>query len=116
MKTKVRIKVGDNVYILAGKDQGTTAKIEKINTEKQTVLVENVNLAKKHVKPRAQQPGGIITVNLPIDISNVQLVCPSCEKRTRVTYQGEGKNKQRICKKCSVSIDEVKKETKKTKK
>ena len=115
MKTKAKIKPGDKVTILIGKDKGKTGKVEKVDTTNQKVLVENINLAKKHVKPRGQQPGGIITVNRPMDISNVQLVCPSCKKNTKIAYEGEKRQKQRVCKKCSINIDEVKKEDKKKK-
>lgn len=118
MSTKLRIKINDNVTILSGKDKGKTGKVEKVNAVKGSVLVENINISKKHVKPRNQQAGGIISINKPLNISKVQLVCPSCKKPTKIGYEGEGKGKQRVCKKCSVTIDEIKKEVdiKKTKK
>ncbi len=75
-----------------------------MNASKQTVLVENINMVKKHVKPKGKQAGGIITVNRPISIANVQLVCPACGKRTRIGFEGTGKDKQRICKQCGVAV------------
>ena len=111
-QTKTKLRVGDRVAVSKGKDQGKTGSIEKVIASKGQVLVENINMVKKHVKPRGNQQGGIITVNRPISIANVQVVCPTCKKRTRIAFEGEGKEKQRICKKCKAVL-EFKKEDKK---
>ncbi|MGI5828305.1 MAG: 50S ribosomal protein L24 [Patescibacteria group bacterium] len=101
---KVKLHPGDTVAVTKGKDLGKKGKIEKVYPEKQTVLVENVNLVKKHIKPRGQQAGGIVTVNKPIAIANVQLVCPACNKQTRVGIEIKGGERQRVCKKCGAVI------------
>ena len=110
--TRTKLRVGDIVSVTVGKDSGKNGKIEQINLLKQTVLVEGINLVKKHMKSKGQQKGGIITVNKPIAMSNVMLICPSCNKKTRIGYSGTGKEKQRICKKCKAVIT---RETKKNK-
>ncbi len=108
MKTyKSKIKVGDKVKVFVGKDAGKEGKVEKIDVKNGKILVENVNLAKKHVKPRGQQPGGIQTITLPIDISNVKVVCSACGKPTKIRFEGEGRNKQRICSLCKAPINKV---------
>lgn len=103
--SKFKLHTGDKVEVIAGKDAGKTGKIERIVTAKGKVLVENINLVKKHMKPKAKQAGGIITLNKPIAISNIMLVCPNCNKKTRIGYTGEGKDKQRVCKKCKAVIE-----------
>ena len=103
---------GDNVVVIAGKDKGKTGKITARNTKSGRVTVEGVNIVTKHRKPRSQKDrGGIKHEEASIDVSNVQLICPSCNKATRVghTFDEQGK-KHRICKKCDAVID-----TKKTK-
>jgi large subunit ribosomal protein L24 len=102
MNTK--LKIGDKVEVTKGKDTRKMGKVEKIFTDKGRILVENINLVKKHMKARGKQQGGIITVNKPLSIANVQLVCPTCHKRTKVGYQMTGKEKQRICKECKAVI------------
>ena len=118
------LKVGDKVEVIAGKSKGTVGKIIKTFRKENKVIVEGANLVTKHVKPSAQnENGGIIKVEAKIDASNVMVVCPVCNKATRVAYAIEGEKKARICKKCGAVLDvtkeakEVKKATKrKTKK
>lgn len=92
-----KIKKGDNVLILLGKDRGKTGKVEKVLVKKGKVLVTGVNLVKRHVKKYKDIEGGIIDILKPVDISNVQLICPSCKKSTRV-------GRARVCKKCKKEI------------
>ena len=108
--SKVHVKTGDNVLVLNGKDRGKTGKIIETNPTKGTVVVEGVNVSKKHVKPkRADQQGGIINQEAAIDASKVMLVCPKCKKPSRVGKKVEDNgSKSRVCKKCNAVIDSIK--------
>lgn len=98
-----KIKKGDTVKILAGKDIGKTGKI--ISVKNQKVTVEGLNVYKKHVRPKRQgEKGQIVQVVRPINISNVALVCESCRKSVRVGYRLDGKSKFRYCRKCNVNL------------
>ncbi len=109
------VKKGDNVKILAGKDKGKTGKIIASDPEAGRVTVENCNIIVKHVKPRgAQSPGGKQKIAGTIDASNVQIICPSCNKTTRVAHAEADGKKIRICKKCGASLDVKVKAEKKT--
>jgi large subunit ribosomal protein L24 len=99
--TKMRIKKGDRVRVIAGKDLGKEGDVMAVLPKANKVIVDGVNVAKKHQRAtRATMQAGIIDKDLPIHVSNVMLVCPSCDKPTRVGYQGEGQSKQRVCRKC----------------
>ena len=103
----MKIKKGDTVKILSGKDKGRTGKVQKIFTKKNKVLVEGVNLYKKHLKPRGKgQKGGIVEISRPLPFGKIILICPTCNKSTRAGCQidKDGK-KTRICKKCQGLID-----------
>lgn len=101
----MRIKKGDNVKIILGKDRSKTGIVEKVFPSKNRVLIAGINIVKKHVKRRSErEPGGIIEKATPIDVSNVMLICPKCGLRTRVGYEGTGKGKVRICKKCGTEV------------
>jgi large subunit ribosomal protein L24 len=104
---KLHVKKGDKVKVIAGKDKGKEGVILRAFPKKGRVAVEKVNMIKKTVRPTPSNPqGGITTVEGPIDASNVQLVCPSCKKATRVNrvVNAEGK-KVRVCKKCGATIE-----------
>ncbi|MDQ7038810.1 MAG: 50S ribosomal protein L24 [Aquificota bacterium] len=110
----VKIKKGDTVMVVRGKkeNKGKTGKVIKVIREKNRVVVEGVNIVKKHVKPiEGVREGGIIEMEAPIHISNVMLVCPNCKKPTRVGFRiVQEKNvirKYRYCKKCGENIDLV---------
>jgi large subunit ribosomal protein L24 len=97
---KFKIKTGDLVQVLAGKDKGRKGKVLKIFKAKDRVLVEGVNIVKKHVKPSTENPqGGIVEKEAPIHISNVNLVDPKTGKPTRVGYEMKGDKKVRVSKK-----------------
>ena len=97
---KFKIKSGDEVVVLAGKDKGQKGKVLKIITDKDRVLVEGVNIIKKHVKPSAENPqGGIVEKEAPIHISNVALVDPKTGSATRVGYEIKDGKKVRVSKK-----------------
>lgn len=101
----MKLKINDTIKVTLGKDKGKTGKIEKILPKKNMVLVPGINVYKKHLKSQGEnKPGGIIDLTKPMYVSKVALVCPKCKKITRVGYQGQGKKKVRICKKCKVTI------------
>jgi large subunit ribosomal protein L24 len=95
MATSMRIKKGDLVQVLAGKDRGKQGRVLEARPRDRSVIVENLNLAKRHTKPRPIRdtsrmgganiiPGGIIDKPMPLDVSNVMIVCPTCNQPTRV--------------------------------
>lgn len=101
----MEIKKGDTVKILSGKDKGKTGKVVRAFIEADSVLVEGINLRKKHSKPKKQgQKGQIIDVSAPIKASNVQIVCGSCKKAVRIGQKVEGAKKFRVCKKCGANL------------
>ncbi len=101
----MRIKKGDNVKILTGKDRGKTGKVIDIDNAAGRLTVEGLNVFKKHARPRKQgEKGEIVSVARPLRASNVALVCPSCHKPTRIGMHLEGEKKHRVCKKCGANI------------
>lgn len=102
-----RIRKDDKVMVITGKDADKIGKVLKILRKKDRILVEKVNMAKRHMRPNPyiQQPGGIVEKEMPIHVSNVMVVCPACGKPTRVGYkqiESQGKQKKvRFCKKCN---------------
>ena len=101
----MNIKKDDKVVVLSGKDKGKQGKVLVVNPKAGKVIVEGVNVATKHQKPRQQgQEGGIIKVETPIYASKVQLVCPKCGKATRVAHKIADGKKTRVCKKCGAEI------------
>ena len=105
--TKCRIKKEDKVKVIAGKDKGKIGKVLKVNRKKNRVLVENVNMVKRHAKPSAQnRQGGIIEGEAPIHWSNLMLMCSKCMAPVRIKTQilEDGK-KKRVCRKCDEFID-----------
>lgn len=108
---KIRLKKGDNVKVIAGKDKRKVGKIISVDREKATVVVEGVNMLTKHQKPNAKNPqGGIIHVEGPIHVSNVQLLDPKTNEVTRVAVKEvtdkDGKvSKVRVAVKSGVEID-----------
>jgi large subunit ribosomal protein L24 len=98
----MKIKKGDKVKIIAGKDKGKEGKILQVLFDKNRVIVEGLNLLVKHVRPkRAGEKGQRIQMPAPLNISNVMLICPKCNKPTKIGHKIlEDKKKVRICKKC----------------
>ncbi len=101
----MKLKKGDQVKIIRGKDAGKNSSIEKVLVKENKVLVNGVNQYKRHVKARMQgQSSEIITITKPLGVSQVAFVCPHCKKQTRIGYSiGKG-TKTRICKKCGKKI------------
>ncbi len=101
----MKIRKGDTVLITSGKDRRKKGKVLTSFPPKRKVIVEGINLRKKHQKPRrAGEKGQIIQLPVPLDISNVKLICPKCGKATKVGYKIVEKKKYRVCKKCSQEI------------
>ena len=104
-KTKLKLKKGDEVVVLAGKDIGKRGTITRVDAEADRVIVDGVNMVKRHTKPRGQvMQGGIIDKEMPIHISNVALWCKDCGA-TRIGYRiDDNGSKHRICRKCGAEI------------
>lgn len=102
---KLHVKKGDTVKILSGKDKGKQGKIISAFPKKAQVIVEDVNKVKRHSKPSLKTPqGGIISKEMPLDVCKVQLICPACNKPTRIAHKlVDGKN-CRVCKHCGEII------------
>jgi large subunit ribosomal protein L24 len=101
----MKIKKGDTVLVISGKWRGKTGKVLRTFPRELKVLVEGVNIVKKHQKPkRAGEKGQIVEIPKPIPVSKVKLICPSCKKATRVGYKIEGDEKFRVCKECGQKI------------
>jgi large subunit ribosomal protein L24 len=102
----LKIRKGDRVRVLSGKDRGKEGEVMRAIPAAGKVIVDGVNVARKHQRPtRATQQGGIIDKDMPLPVSNVALVCPSCGKPTRVGYKiDRSGQKVRVCKKCGGEV------------
>ncbi len=101
----MKIKKGDKIKVMSGKDKGREGVVEKTYKKSKKILIQGINLYKRHLKKSEQQPqGGIVDVPRPIDISKVALICPKCGKAARVGFKIEKNKKYRICKKCDSKI------------
>jgi large subunit ribosomal protein L24 len=104
--TNMKILKGDNVTVLIGKDKGRRGEVVRALPKTQRVLVQGLNVFKKHQKGQKGQPGGIIEIEKPLYVSKVALICPNCQKPTRVGYQiDKSGEKYRFCKKCKNIIE-----------
>jgi large subunit ribosomal protein L24 len=107
LRSKCNIKKNDKVKVLTGKDRGKIGKVLKVDRKKQRILVENINIVKRHTRPTAQnRQGGILESEAPVHSSNVMLMCNKCIKPVRIKMQllDDGK-KVRVCRKCNEQID-----------
>lgn len=101
----MKIKKGDQVKINSGKDKGKAGKVTRVFPNENKIIIEGLNLIKKHARPRKEgEKGQRIEVPAKIAVSNVLLVCPKCGKTTRVGYNLTENNKLRVCKKCKSEI------------
>ena len=101
----MNIKKDDKVVVLSGKDKGKQGKILVSDPKAMKVIVEGVNVASRHMKPRKQgEQGGIVKVETPIYACKVMVVCPKCGKATRVAHKIADGKKTRVCKKCGAEI------------
>lgn len=97
----MKLRKGDKIKIIAGKDKGREGNIEKVYLKQGKILIPNINIYKKHVKKNDQMPqGGVVELPRALDVSKVMLICPKCHKTTRLGYEIKGKKKNRVCKKC----------------
>ncbi len=105
-KTKFRIKKNDMVMVIAGRDRGKTGKVMRVDPAKGRVVIERLNIVKRHSKPRgAQSPGGIVEKEASIAISNVMIMCDRCNAPVRVGVKTvEDGAKTRICRRCGDQI------------
>ena len=109
----LNVKKGDTVLVIAGKDKGKSGKVLAAQPADNSVVVAGVNIIAKHKKPRsAKDKGGIIKKEGKIDVSNVQIICQTCGKATRINHETVDGKKIRQCKKCGANVDSAaKKET-----
>ena len=103
---KLHVKKGDTVVVLSGKDKGKQGKIITAMPKAGKVIVEGINKVKRHSKPSLKVPqGGIITKEMPLHVCKVQLVCPACNKPTRIGHKEINGKNSRVCKKCGEVIE-----------
>jgi large subunit ribosomal protein L24 len=101
----MKIKKGDQVLIIKGKDRGKKGKVLRGYPRELKVLVEGVNIKKKHQRPRREgEKGQVVEIPFPLPVSKVKLICPKCKKPARVGYKVAKGKKYRVCKKCGEEI------------
>ncbi|RKX46752.1 MAG: 50S ribosomal protein L24 [Thermotogae bacterium] len=104
----MKVKKGDLVRVIVGKDKGKEGKVLRVIPRENKVIVENVHIVKRHQRPTQRlREGGIIEREAPIHASNVMVVCPSCNKPTRIGYKFVEEKKVRYCKKCGEIVDRI---------
>jgi len=102
----MKIKKGDTILVTKGKDRGKTGKVLAVMPKEGKLIAEGRNIYKAHVKPSNKYPqGGIIDKNMPLKAENTSIICPGCNKATKIKMKGENKDKQRICSKCKETLD-----------
>lgn len=108
-RIKMLIRRDDTVEVISGNDKGTRGRVLRAYPKTQQLVIEHVNIRKKHQQPRqagrAQTQAGIIQFEAPIHASNAMVVCPSCDKPTRVAIRREDGVRTRVCKNCGEDID-----------
>jgi large subunit ribosomal protein L24 len=104
--TSLKIRKGDEVMVIAGKDRGKRGRVQEVSPGTQTVIVAGVNVAKRHTKPNPAKnsKGGIIDQPMPLSLGKVMVVCPHCGKPTRVAQRRNEDTKERVCKRCGEAI------------
>ncbi len=101
----MKIKKNDTVLITSGKDKGRTGKVLKVLPQEDSILIEGINLVKKHVRPKKSgEKGQIVKKPVPLHISNTKLICPKCKKAAKIVHKIEKEKKYRVCKKCGQEI------------
>ncbi|MEK6619861.1 MAG: 50S ribosomal protein L24 [Chloroflexota bacterium] len=102
----MRIRSGDEVEVITGKDRGKRGTVQEVMPSEQKVVVAGVNIAKRHTKPNPQRnvKGGIVEQPMAMDVSKVMLVCPHCGRPTRVAHRSDDGDKERVCKRCGETI------------
>lgn len=105
MSLKLKIKKGDQVIVLSGDDKGKTGEVVKAMPKEGKVVVQGVNLVKRHTKPSQTNPGGIVTKEAPINVSNVAIVDPKTNKASKIGYKNVDGKKVRVARKSGEVID-----------
>ena len=105
MATKLKVKKGDKVVVITGRDKGKSGEILKVFREENRVIVQGVNLAQRHQKQSMSQEGGIVQKELAIHVSNVALIDPKTDKPTRVGYKMDGERKVRVARRSGEALD-----------
>lgn len=101
----MKIKKGDKVLVTSGKNRGKTGKVTDVFPRDLRLIVEHVNIQKRHIRPKKSgEKGQVVEIAAPISVSNTKLICEKCNKATRVGYKIEKKEKFRVCKKCQNSL------------
>jgi large subunit ribosomal protein L24 len=101
----MRIKKGDIIKMLSGKDKGKTGKVLRVFLEEKKITAEGLNIIKKHTRPRKEgEKGQRVELPRKVSVSNAQLVCPKCSKTARIGYKKIGESKSRFCKRCKADI------------
>ena len=102
---KLHVKTGDTVIVSSGDDKGKTGKVLEVSPKEGKVIVEGLNIVKKHVRPRsAQEQGGIVEAPAAMYACKVQLYCDKCKKPTRAAHKIDGEKKTRVCTKCGAEL------------
>ncbi|MBI3620505.1 50S ribosomal protein L24 [Candidatus Roizmanbacteria bacterium] len=97
----MKIKKGDKVIVMVGKDKGREGTVERVYAKRNTVLIPSINIYKKHVKKNEKMPqGGVVDIPRPLDIAKVMVKCPKCNKPARLGFVRKENKKLRVCKKC----------------
>ncbi len=106
-KKSLQVKTGDRVMVIAGKDKGKIGNVKKTMPSESKLIVEGANMVTKAQKanPMANIQGGLVKMEAPLDNSNVMIVCPGCEKVTKVKHEVKDGKKVRVCKKCGEQLD-----------
>jgi len=106
MVSGLRLRKGDEVVVIAGKDRGKRGRVQEVHPRERTVIVAGVNISKRHTKPNPtkNQKGGIVEQPRPLSIGKVMVVCPHCGQPTRVAHRIEDAVKERVCKNCGEAI------------
>jgi large subunit ribosomal protein L24 len=106
MATNLKIRKGDEVQVIAGKDRGKRGRVQEVRPGDLTVIVAGVNVAKRHTKPNPSKnnKGGIIDQPMPLALGKVMVICPHCGKPTRVAHRSDEDTKERVCKRCGEPI------------
>ncbi len=106
-KKSLHVKTGDRVIVTTGKDKGKIGNVKKAIPSENKVVVEGANMVTKAQKPNpmAGIQGGLVKMEAPLDSSNVMVVCPSCEKPTKIKHEIKDGKKVRVCKKCGEQLD-----------
>ena len=106
MTTNLKVRKGDEVMVIAGKDRGKRGRVQEVNPDANTVVVAGVNMAKRHTKPNPSKnsKGGIIDTPKPMALGKVMVICNHCGKPTRIGLRREEDTRERVCKQCGEAI------------